>query len=425
MTSISTVLPAVLGLTCLSLAATIAFRPRIAGALPNSLPSGLWPRLAISLMAATAGAALMAGAAVPFLNFFASSVTALLAIVLLILVLSGPMRRFWLIPALLLVGSFFAGIAQPLGLKVILLPKADTLSYAPVPVTVVKTYDEGVWLESVRAGSDGTLYLSANRDLDFARADYYHSAQGEVIARRPDGSETVLFTTPVGSTAGVVAVALDGTLYVTSNGATSGIWRILPDGTNSLLTSLPRGAWPNGLAFGPEGMLYSADSNLGLIWRIDPASGKSEIATKDPALLARRFVALAPGANGIQFQGRDMIVTVSDATSILRFRMTDTGDFSAPEVVATGIPGDDFAIGKDGSLFVTTHPYNTVVRVAPDGTRTVVADAGDGVTGAVDAVFGTTDADRDTLYVATDGGAFTGGPTTRGALVALQPFAAK
>lgn len=172
MTDLSTLLPAVLGLTCLSLAATIAFRPRIAGALPASFPSGLWPRLAIALMATVAGIALIAGAAVPFLNFFASGVTALLAIVLLILVVSGPVRRFWPVPALLLAGSFFAGVAQPLGLKVILLPKADTLTYAPVPATVVKTYDEGVWLESVRAGADGTLFISANRDLDFARADW-------------------------------------------------------------------------------------------------------------------------------------------------------------------------------------------------------------------------------------------------------------
>lgn len=425
MIAFSILLPVLMGLSFLALAAVIALRPKAFGAVSAIFPSHTLPRLSVALVAGLAGVALLAGEAVPFLNFFAASVATFLAGILALTTIFGPQRRLWPVPAILFVGSILTALAQPLGLRVLMLPPADALPYSPVPSAVVKTYDEGTWLESVRAGADGTLYLSANRNLDFSRADYYHAAEGEVIARRLDGTESVLFKTPIGTTAGVFAVAKDQTVYMTSNGVNPGIWRISPDGAGTLLAALPEGAWPNGLAFGQDGKLYSADSNLGLVWRIHPANGTADIAVKDPVLRARPFVALAPGANGIQFQGDDMIVTVSDATKILRFRASGDGTFAAPELVAEGIPGDDFAIGRDGSLFVTTHPYNTVVRVAPDGTRTVIADTNDGIVGPVDAVFGTTDADRDTLYVATDGGAFTGGPTTRGVLVALQPYATK
>lgn len=170
-------------------------------------------------------------------------------------------------------------------------------------------------------------------------------------------------------------------------------------------------------------MLYSADSALGLIWRIDPTTGHAEHAVVSPLLRARPLISLAPGANGIHFRGRDMFVTVSDSTSLLRFAMQQDGTFSSPSVVATGIPGDDFAIAPDGSIYITTHPYNTVVRVAQDGSRSIIADARQNIVGSTDAAFGRTPQDSDTLYIVSDGGDFQGGRSARAALIALQPLA--
>ncbi len=117
-----------------------------------------------------------------------------------------------------------------------------------------------------------------------------------------------------------------------------------------------------------------------------------------------------------------MFVTVSDATLLMKYTLGKDGRFGPPAQVARGIPGDDFAIGHDGSLFITTHPYNTLVRITPDGRRSIVAEAGQHIVGATDASFGRGPSDRDTLYVATDGGAFTAGPKARGQLIALQPY---
>ncbi len=369
--------------------------------------------------------ATIAGISVPFLVFFASCIAFVSSIPLVLNVVHEKVSRAWALPVLLAIASVLVAVFQPLGLKVLALPKADELSFKPIPWRVIKTYDEGLWFEGIAAGDDGTLYLSGNRGLDFSRGDYYHDAHGELIARKPDGSEHILFKTPDGLTSGVPVVAPDNSIYLTSHGATSFIWHIDITGKAIQLAKLPGGAWPNGIDFGPDGMLYSPDSNLGLIWRVDPKSGKVEVALRDLALQARAFISLAPGANGLHFKGREMLVTVSDRTTVLRYSMDDHDKFGPASVIATGIPGDDFAIGQDGSLFITTHPYNTVVRVSPGGVRSIIGKQEQHIVGATDAVFGKTAQDRSTLYVVTDGGAFTGGPKTRGELVALEPYVSK
>lgn len=413
-----------LGLALLVMAVGVASKPAWMRNIVDPLPSSRTARGLIGAALSLPAVGLLAAIFVPFVAFFASAMTiAVTAVVGIASRLAGT--RLTLPGAIaVIIAAVGIGALQPLGLKVLLLPKADTLPYVPVPFKVVKTYDPGVWFEGVSAGADGTLYLAANRDLDFTIGKYYRRAEGQVIARKPDGTEQILFTTPRGSTAGVIAVANDGMLYMTSNGDQPGLWKIGPHGQASKFVELPKGAWPNGLDFGPDGMLYSPDSSLGQIWRIDPKNGRAEVALRDRRLSARRFVALAPGANGLHFVGPDMIVTVSDSTEVLRYHLQDDGKFGGAELIARGIPGDDFAVGRDGSLFITTHPYNTLVRVRPDGRRTIVADHRQQIIGATDAVFGRSSGDADTLYVATDGGAFTGGAGSRGALIALKPYVA-
>lgn len=400
---------------------TALLSPRQALFLPQ-FPKSRLVRITIAILTGLPGVGMLVAAAVPFFAFFVALLSVAVTAALSAFVRLAGGRPAWLASGVVVAASTGVAILQPLGLKVLSLPKADSLPYAPVPAQVVKTYGKGIGFESVRAGPDGTLYLAANTGLDFSGGEYFRTARGQIIARTLERHERILFSTPVGSTAGVIAVAADGTLFMTSNGREPGIWRILRDGNAKKIVTLPRGAWPNGLDFGPDGRLYSPDSSLAQIWRIDPASGKSDVVLRDPRLAARPFVALAPGANGLHFAGRDMIVTVSDSTEVLAYPLAEDGRFGTPKLLARGIPGDDFAIGKDGSLFVATHPYNTLVRITPDGKRSVIADARHGIVGATDATFGRGPNDRDTLYVATDGGAFTEGSSARGQLVALQPY---
>lgn len=361
---------------------------------------------------------MLAGLAQPVLVFFAAIELVIVSSALFIV---GRRRgaRASVSAFVALVASVVAAAAlQPLGLRVLALPAAASLPREPIAAArTIKRYDEGLWFESVRMGPDGTLYLAGNSGENYATGDK-GNARARVIARAPDGTERTFFTLPRGSTAGVIAFDAADRMFMTGQGEQLGVWRISAAGAGSLFAPLPRGSWPNGMTAGPDGQLYVADAALGVIWRVDPVTGAATQAIAHDMLRARRFIALAPGANGVHFFGRELFVTVSDGARVLRFTLGPDGRFGAPRVVAEGIPGDDFAIDSAGALYVTTHPYNTIVRVAPDGRRTIIATAADGIVGATDATFGV-HAERNTLYVATDGGAFGGNVKARGALIAL------
>lgn len=414
----ASLLQAAVALFCAALAmAALSGRPLVTTRLRAPKPLR-WAWGALSTLAAVA---LFAAIWIPFFTFFAAGALALLMVVALAALLWQGQRDGTGSLGALLVGLVAVGALQPLGLKVLALPKADTLPHAPVGAArVVKTYGPGMWFEGIAAGPDGTLYLAQNTGENYATGDK-SQVHASVIARAPDGRERVFFTLPQGSTAGVMAIAADGTLYMAGTGANRGVWRIAPDGSGRLFAPLPAGAWPNGVTFGPDGQLYVADAALGTIWRVDPRTGAVARAYEGKVLSARPYIALPPGANGLHFFGCDLYVTVSDAGTLLKFHLGDDGRLAAPTVAARGVPADDFAIDSRGSVYLTTHIYNQLVRVDADGRRTVIADADQGVVGATDAVFGTGPNDRDTLYLVTDGGALaTGDAAARGTLVALS-----
>lgn len=366
------------------------------------------------------GLAMWASIAQPFMVFFVALVLLLIGAGSAVLHLARRSTRGLATTGLLIIGAMAAGFLQPLGLRVLALPGAEVLPMDTVESSrVVKTYGEGQWLESVKLGPDGTIYLTSNQGENYATGDK-SQVKAHVIARAPDGTERVFFALPQGTTAGVMAFDHHGRMFMTSQGASLGVWRIDTDGHGERFTSLPQGAWPNGITIGPDQHLYVADSALGVIWRINAETGEVRQAMTDNRLRARPWIALAPGANGIHFFGRELYVTVSDAGKVFKTTLDRDNSLGPLSVFAEGIPGDDFAIDEQGSLYVTTHPFNTVVRITQSGERTVVATTAQGVTGATDAAFGVLPGDRDTLYVATDGGAFSGDTKARGTLIALK-----
>jgi sugar lactone lactonase YvrE/uncharacterized membrane protein YphA (DoxX/SURF4 family) len=382
------------------------------------LPS--WLRYVIGPVEVVGGACMLMSVMQPFLAFFVAVLLVMILVgALAVHFIRGP-RDGWPVAAGLLAATLAIIGLQPLGLRVLALPAADILPVEAVAsFEVLKTYAPGAFLESIKVAPDGSIYLTANKGIYLQTGDK-SKTEAQVIVRAPDGAERILFKLPPGATAGVMAFGADGTLFLTGDGSALGVWRISPSGKGELFAKLPEGSWPNGLTLGPDGMLYAADSLLGKIWKIDPRTGQITTAIENDLLRRRFWIALAPGANGLHFFGRDLFVSVSDRGTILRFKQTSDGKFQKPEVYAVGIPSDDFAIDSDGALYVTTHPHNTIVKITPDGRRIIIANAQHGVTGAADAAFGTRTGDEQTLYVATDGGAFGGDPEARGALVALN-----
>lgn len=266
---------------------------------------------------------------------------------------------------------------------------------ALAPSEVIATWPRGSFAENLAVDTEGMIHVSLHTDRAVVRVDPATRAV----------SPLATYPTPV---AGVVFGA-DGTLYVSGGqpGTPGGvIWATGRDGSVRRLADLPDAAFLNGMALHPDGRLLVAESIGGRVYAIDPASGAVTVWIGDERLRAP-LADGTPGANGIKLSGGYAYISVTARDMVVRTRLDRDGTPGAIEPWAERLRADDFAIGVDGALFIATHPAHSLVRLALDGTRITLAEAGQGMVGATAVAFGRTDADRRSVYVTTTGGTMT------------------
>jgi len=253
--------------------------------------------------------------------------------------------------------------------------------------------------ESIQIDRHGNVYLSM-------------ALTGEVRRIAPDGTQVSLAFLPIhpevqpcGNSFGLPimgGVALDhqGNAYVSVNSCNVpdiGVWKVTPQGEAGLLAPLPATAAPNGIAY-HGGWLYVADTVLGLVWRIhSDGTGTPEVWTND-SLLTPLPIPLTPGPNGLQVFREEVYVSVSSREHVVAFPIRADGSAGPGRVHASGIGLDDFAFDVQGNLYGTTDPFKTLVRIAPDGSKTVLLTEADGLDGPTAAAFGV-GKDSKALYV--------------------------
>lgn len=261
------------------------------------------------------------------------------------------------------------------------------------PVTTLATWPRGSFAESVAVEASGAVFVSLHTDSAVVRID------------PQNGTISPFATLPAPATG--LAFADDGALIVTGGapGTPPGyVWRVTPDGTVSELAVIASAAFLNGLT--PlGGRMLIADSLGACIHALELASGAVQTWLADP-LLGADAASGAPGANGIKVYGGVAYVSVTGADRIVRIPTLD-GVAGKPEVYADALRADDFAIDADGGLYIATHQAQSLLRLAPDGTRTTLAGAEQGMVGSTAVAFGRTEADRTSIYVTTTGGTWT------------------
>jgi SnoaL-like polyketide cyclase len=266
--------------------------------------------------------------------------------------------------------------------------------FEPYAARTIAEFAPGTFIESVALSPAGQLYASTAFD-------------GGIVIVAPSGEIRPFARLDVGPGGLVMclAFAADGTLFASANSrdpAVHGVWRFTPDGRGTHLASLPPGTAPNGVALDGHGGLLVAESFGGAIWRVPTDGGPAVPWLSHPWLAPRPLLGRFPGANGLQRMGDAVVVASSDRSLLIRVPIKADGSAGEPGILASALPGDDFAIAADGSLYVTTHPFNTVVRLTPDGRRVVIAGPRQGVIGPTSAAFGADGA----LYVGVDGGVY-------------------
>lgn len=179
------------------------------------------------------------------------------------------------------------------------------------------------------------------------------------------------------------------------------------------MTSLPK--YPH--------VILSADSVEGLIYRIDTSTGVVDIAFRDEKLGFPSNTTLVPlGVNGIKVHDDYLYFSNSAQQLFGRIKITPEGDRAGEvEEIAT-VPNttgayDDFAVAKDGTAYVTLHPF-TVVKITPDGKQTAIAEDTDS-TVFYDPTSAALSRDGRKLYVVSGGAVLSGG-TSGGQVVEVH-----
>ncbi len=218
------------------------------------------------------------------------------------------------------------------------------------------------------------------------------------------GASAIVATFPVP----VAGLAMDseGTLWVTGGvlgTAPGSVWRVGAGGAEHWL-DIPDTVFLNGATFHPDGRLLIAESVLGRILAVDLAARTAATWMADERLTSTEPG--IPGANGVKLHDGTATVSVTARNVLLRAKLNADGSAGTPEVLADRLRADDFVAGADGALFIATHPANSVLRLAADGTRTTLAGPDEGAVGATACAFGRAPGEERALYVTTTGGAW-------------------
>ncbi len=255
---------------------------------------------------------------------------------------------------------------------------AATLVTYPIPTN----------LENIAVRADGNLFVTGSV-LDGIIFQISPVGFSQVFGQVPDFAAGAAFDT-------------GGNLIVASG---TSLYRFQPDGTRSLVTTIADAQSLNGVTLFSPGMFLVADDGAATVWKVNLSTGTAS-PWLSGGLLEPHNDNLPLGPNGVKLFGGAAYITNTGAGTIIRVPILPDGSAGVPSIYASGLPLDDFAFGADGSLFLATQVENSVIRLFPDGTRSIIATQADGLLGDSALAFGRTAADSGDIYVVNNGGAY-------------------
>jgi len=286
-------------------------------------------------------------------------------------------------------------MSTPPGLPAIF---ADTPTVL-VPARQIAEFPANTFVESIAIGVDNTLFITSHYD-------------GKVYRIGAD-SVPVLHATIAGKATGLVLTPA-GNLLLSAWDAEniSTVFTISPEGDVAVLVTMPDAVFLNGLTPLKTASLASAvgdryliaDSYRGAIWELDAAARSVQIWLEHPDLARSSPDKEFPAVNGLKIYGDYLYASNTEKMQLVRIPIQADGQPGEPEIVLSAVNLDDFAFDQEGNLYGTTHVYNSVVKIAPDGTMTTIAEAEQGMAGSTALAFGCSEDDRTGLYVTTNGG---------------------
>src|SRR5207302_6260691 len=252
----------------------------------------------------------------------------------------------------------------------------DGGTFAPIEATTVATWKAPAFLENLAIDAAGAVFVTV---YSHKRVDRYDPGTGATttLAEVP--------APPMG-----VAFDADGVLWVTGGTLYERpgfIWRVERSGAVRQWCELSDATFMNGCTMHPDGRtLLACESTSGHILAIDLGQpGRWDVWLQGDRL--RPVVPKWPGSNGIKIRQAWAWISVSGRRLMVRVPIQPDGSAGNIDIAATRLEADDFAFGMSGSVYITTHPEHTLVRLDPSGARTTLAGPEQGMVGSTACAF--------------------------------------
>jgi hypothetical protein len=262
---------------------------------------------------------------------------------------------------------------------------------ALVPACTVAEFPANTFLESIAIGPDNTLFVTSHLDGKIFRID--------------SSGEPSVHTTIAGKATGLTFTA-DGNLLLTAwnEQNISTVFTLSPQGDAAVLVTMPDAIFLNGLTPLKGDSYLIADSYRGVIWQLNAAEKTVRIWLEASALARSSTENEFPAVNGLKVFGNTLYASNTEKMQIVKIPIQPDGQPGEPEIFLQAVNLDDVAFDQEGNLYGTTHIYNSVVKITPDGSVTTIAQAEQGMTGSTALAFGQWEDDRTSIYVVTNGG---------------------
>ncbi|EKJ67681.1 hypothetical protein NXS19_007482 [Fusarium pseudograminearum] len=164
----------------------------------------------------------------------------------------------------------------------------------------------------------------------------------------------------------------------------------------------------NGIATWDDNTVLVTDCLNGKVYKLDVETGSYNVAWEDETMTIPADAPFQVGINGIKVHrtSKQTYIYYTTTTRFSMYRVPVTQQLQAAgpvETLASGVVGDDFAVTRDGNIYLCTNISNTVAQIPAAGGAAVKV-AGDEKTlilaGATACVLSE---DEKILYIATSG----------------------